>query len=181
MPTHEGARAPAPDSKGRNTTTEAVVRQNCTRRKPAAEFHDPVIGHGDLCYRVDKLWCKADPAKLPVRDCHEMVQSASGTASTSTPTSFTEKDDALHSPIPLPFGWGGINYSGCTEVRLGQMMRLGATRKAELAREAGRSEAAEGRVSDLIFLANTKLDFGMPSAKFARDWVKKNGEEKLNR
>jgi hypothetical protein len=39
----------------------------------------------------------------------------------------------------------------------------------------------EGRVSDLIFLANTMLDVGMPSAEFARDWVKKNGGEKLNR
>ena len=58
MPTHEGACAPAPDSKSRNTTTEAVARQIRTRRRPAAEFHDPVVGHGDLHYRVDKLWCK---------------------------------------------------------------------------------------------------------------------------
>ena len=93
---------------------------------------------------------------------------------------FTNRFQKL-SPIPLLFGWGGISYSGGTEVRLGQTMRLGATRNAELAREAGRSEAAEDRVSDLIFLANTTLDFGMPSAKFARDWVKKNGGEKLNR
>ena len=78
MPTHEGACAPAPNSKNRNATTEAVARQIRTRRKTAAEFHDPVIGHGDRRYRVDKLWCKADPAKLPVRDCHEMVQSGDG-------------------------------------------------------------------------------------------------------
>ena len=78
MPTHEGACAPAPNSKNRNATTEAVAQQIRTRRKTAAEFHDPVIGHGDRRYRVDKLWCKADPAKLPVQDCHEMVQSGDG-------------------------------------------------------------------------------------------------------
>jgi len=38
----------------------------------------------------------------------------------------------------------------------------------------------EGRISDMIFLANTMLDVGMPSAEFAREWVKKNGGEKLN-
>jgi hypothetical protein len=39
----------------------------------------------------------------------------------------------------------------------------------------------EGRIHDLIFLANTMLDVGMPSAEFAREWVRKNGGEKLNR
>lgn len=39
----------------------------------------------------------------------------------------------------------------------------------------------EGRISDMIFLANTVLDVGMPSAEFAREWVKAHGEEKLNR
>jgi len=39
----------------------------------------------------------------------------------------------------------------------------------------------EGRIRDMIFLANTMLDVGMPSAEFAREWVKKNGDEKLNR
>ncbi|MEZ5353908.1 MAG: hypothetical protein R2762_14820 [Bryobacteraceae bacterium] len=35
-------------------------------------------GHGGFRYRVDLNWSKADPAKHPVRDCHEMVQSADG-------------------------------------------------------------------------------------------------------
>ena len=39
----------------------------------------------------------------------------------------------------------------------------------------------EGRIHDLIFLANTMLDVGMPSAEFSREWIKKNGGEKLNR
>ena len=34
--------------------------------------------------------------------------------------------------VPLLLGWGGVSYSGGTEVRLGQAMRLGATRNAEL-------------------------------------------------
>ncbi len=37
-----------------------------------------VIGHGEFRYRVQKRWCQADPASHPVRDCHEMVQTADG-------------------------------------------------------------------------------------------------------
>lgn len=37
-----------------------------------------IIGHGDFRYRVDLSWSKADPAKTPVNDCHEMVQVADG-------------------------------------------------------------------------------------------------------
>lgn len=36
------------------------------------------IGHGDFRYRVDKQWSKASAATHPVKDCHEMVQSADG-------------------------------------------------------------------------------------------------------
>ena len=39
----------------------------------------------------------------------------------------------------------------------------------------------EGRISDMIFLANTMLDVGMPSAEFSRQWIKKHGDEKLKR
>lgn len=46
--------------------------------KTAPEFHGATIGHGDLRFRVDKLWSKADPAKTPVKDCHEMVQAGDG-------------------------------------------------------------------------------------------------------
>lgn len=38
----------------------------------------PVIGQGTFRYRVDTEWSKADPAKYPVNDCHEMVQAADG-------------------------------------------------------------------------------------------------------
>jgi peptidylamidoglycolate lyase len=46
--------------------------------KTAPDHHGAVIGHGAFRYRVDKLWCKADPATHPVQDCHEMVQTADG-------------------------------------------------------------------------------------------------------
>jgi hypothetical protein len=39
----------------------------------------------------------------------------------------------------------------------------------------------EGRISDMIFLANTMLDVGMPSADFSRQWIKEHGGEKLGR
>ena len=40
--------------------------------------HGAIVGHGEFRYRVDKLWCQADKAKHPVKDCHEMVPSADG-------------------------------------------------------------------------------------------------------
>ena len=46
--------------------------------KTAPEFHGSIVGHGGFRYRVDKLWSKADPAKQPVKDCHEMVQAGDG-------------------------------------------------------------------------------------------------------
>jgi peptidylamidoglycolate lyase len=46
--------------------------------KTAPEFHGAVIGHGTHRYRVDKLWSQADAAKVPVNNCHEMVQVRDG-------------------------------------------------------------------------------------------------------
>ncbi len=46
--------------------------------KTAPEFHGEIIGHGTHRYRVDMLWSKADPAKVPVNNCHEMVQVRDG-------------------------------------------------------------------------------------------------------
>lgn len=37
-----------------------------------------VIGHGEFRYRVQKRWCQANPESHPVKDCHEMVQTADG-------------------------------------------------------------------------------------------------------
>jgi hypothetical protein len=39
----------------------------------------------------------------------------------------------------------------------------------------------EGRVSDLVFLGNSHLDIGIPGAPWMREWIKKHGDEELNR
>jgi hypothetical protein len=39
----------------------------------------------------------------------------------------------------------------------------------------------EGRVSDLVILGNTHLDIGINTAPWMREWIKKHGDEKLNR
>ncbi|CAN5887336.1 peptidylglycine monooxygenase-like protein [soil metagenome] len=57
------------------TMTAPMIRAT---DKTAPEFHGAIIGHGKHRYRVDKLWSKADPAKQPVKDCHEMVQATDG-------------------------------------------------------------------------------------------------------
>ncbi len=39
---------------------------------------DVVLGHNNKRYRLDTKWSRANPAKFPVRDCHEMVQDKRG-------------------------------------------------------------------------------------------------------
>jgi outer membrane protein assembly factor BamB len=39
--------------------------------KPRLE--DETIGHGDFRYKVNKQWGNLDPARTPVKNCHEMV------------------------------------------------------------------------------------------------------------
>ena len=34
---------------------------------------NPIIGHGDFRYHVDKKWGIQDPTQFPVNDCHEMI------------------------------------------------------------------------------------------------------------
>jgi DNA-binding beta-propeller fold protein YncE len=38
-----------------------------------SQEQNPIIGHGDYRYRVDKDWGIQDPSQFPVNDCHEMV------------------------------------------------------------------------------------------------------------
>jgi len=57
---------------------------------------------------------------------------------------FTNRFQKL-SKYPLLLGWGGISYSGGTDLRLGQAMRLAATRSAELCRLAAKIAAVEAR------------------------------------
>ena len=37
-----------------------------------------IVGQGDFKYRVDKQWGVQDPSKIPVKNCHEMVQDKKG-------------------------------------------------------------------------------------------------------
>ena len=43
-----------------------------------AKPKEDVYGHNGMLYRMDTKWSKADPAKHPVNDCHEMVQDSKG-------------------------------------------------------------------------------------------------------
>ena len=36
-------------------------------------YKNPIVGHGEFKYEVDKNWGVQDPSKFPVNDCHEMV------------------------------------------------------------------------------------------------------------
>jgi hypothetical protein len=45
--------------------------------------------------------------------------------------------------------------------------------------ELGLKWLKECRIHDMIFLANTVLDVGLPSAEFAREWIRKVGGEKV--
>jgi hypothetical protein len=39
---------------------------------------DIILGHNNKRYRLDKKWSRADVARYPVKDCHEMVQDKKG-------------------------------------------------------------------------------------------------------
>jgi hypothetical protein len=48
---------------------------NILKKRP---LEKTIIGHGDFRYKVDKEWGAQDPSKIPVKDCHEMVQDRNG-------------------------------------------------------------------------------------------------------
>ncbi len=60
------------------TATSLLTLVPYIRAASKTSFDGTVIGHGEHRYRVDTLWSKADPEKTPVKDCHEMIQSADG-------------------------------------------------------------------------------------------------------
>ncbi len=43
-----------------------------------AKDKGPIYGHGNMRYRMNNKWSKADPMRNPVNDCHEMVQDKKG-------------------------------------------------------------------------------------------------------
>ena len=62
------------------------------------------------------------------------------------------------SKYPLLFGWSGSGYSGGTDVRLNQAMRLGATRSKELCYLAAKIEAEEARALGFHFISTPNVD-----------------------
>ncbi|MFY0606493.1 MAG: twin-arginine translocation signal domain-containing protein [Cyclobacteriaceae bacterium] len=42
------------------------------------KLSETIIGHGDFTYRVHEEWGNLDPAKTPVKNCHEMVLDSKG-------------------------------------------------------------------------------------------------------
>ncbi len=47
--------------------------------KPSMPFReDLILGQGSKRYKIDTHWSKADVAKYPVNDCHEMIQDSKG-------------------------------------------------------------------------------------------------------
>jgi peptidylamidoglycolate lyase len=46
------------------------------RAQSKTSLNGATVGHGGYRYRVDLEWCRADRAKHPVRNCHEMVMDA---------------------------------------------------------------------------------------------------------
>ncbi|SHF34381.1 hypothetical protein SAMN05443144_107189 [Fodinibius roseus] len=49
---------------------------NINTRTPA--LSEKIIGHGDFRYRVEIGWGDLDPARHPVKNCHEMVMDSTG-------------------------------------------------------------------------------------------------------
>jgi len=61
----------------RNTTLAAAASVYLTKDL-FAQDKATVYGHNNMQYSLDTQWCRANPLKNPVNDCHEMVQDASG-------------------------------------------------------------------------------------------------------
>lgn len=78
--------------------------------KTAPEFHGEIIGHGKFRYRVDKQWSKADPAKNPVKDCHEMVQASDGRLFMLT--NHKQNNMLIYDKQGALLGWWTLNFGG---------------------------------------------------------------------
>ena len=58
------------------TATTLIPSFYVGKAKP--RLSETVLGHGEFKYRVHIEWGDLDPAKTPVKNCHEMVQDARG-------------------------------------------------------------------------------------------------------
>lgn len=50
-----------------------VPFQDIFVHRNTSKVENPIVGHGDFTYRVDKDWGIQDSSQFPVNDCHEMV------------------------------------------------------------------------------------------------------------
>ena len=85
--------------------------------KTAPEFHGAIIGHHGMRYRVDKLWSKADPAKNPVNDCHEMLQVRDGRLFLLT--NHKQNNILIHNTNGDVLGHWTLGFSGAHGLSLG--------------------------------------------------------------
>ena len=46
--------------------------------QPVSFQQETILGHTNKRYRINTAWSKADAARYPVNDCHEMVQDSKG-------------------------------------------------------------------------------------------------------
>src|SRR5215218_3915848 len=46
--------------------------------QPLPFTQETILGHNNKRYRINTAWSKADVARYPVNDCHEMVQDSKG-------------------------------------------------------------------------------------------------------
>ncbi|MDZ4290250.1 MAG: hypothetical protein U0984_19945, partial [Prosthecobacter sp.] len=58
------------------TSAATALAAPFVRAQSKTSLQGSVIGHGAHRYKADLNWCQADPAKHPVRNCHEMVMDA---------------------------------------------------------------------------------------------------------
>ncbi|MCC6884458.1 MAG: hypothetical protein WBE58_09240 [Verrucomicrobiales bacterium] len=103
---------PRPTRRAFLTTTATILAAPHFRAqsKTAPEFHNTVVGQGDHRYRVDKLWSRADPAKQPVKDCHEMIQAADGRLFLLT--NHKQNNVLIYDPAGALLGWWTLGFAG---------------------------------------------------------------------
>ena len=74
------------------------------------KLSDEVIGHGKFKYRVHKAWGDLDPAKRPVKNCHEMVMDSKGRLIMVGDE--TKNNILIYDKSGKLLDWWGISYQG---------------------------------------------------------------------
>jgi hypothetical protein len=77
---------------------------------PFSFEHGEIIGHGNKRYKLDTQWSKADVAKNPVNDCHEMVQDSKGRIILLT--NETRNNILIYNKKGKLLKWWGTSYPG---------------------------------------------------------------------